>query len=248
LLYNTAPYHIGNILSGKRLSMKRILIIEDDLNIAELERDYLQLNGYEVDIVQDGLEGLKQALTGLYCVIIVDLMLPGKDGYQITKEIRDKYEIPVLIVSAKNEDIDKIRGLGFGADDYLTKPFSPAELVARVKAHILRYERLKSKTVACEVITHRGLEVNTSSHKVFVNGKEVQLTTTEYGLLVFFATNPNIVFSKEHIFETIWGDEPLGDTATVSVHVQKIRKKIERDPSNPEYIETLWGTGYRFNA
>ena len=228
--------------------MKRILIIEDDLNIAELERDYLQLNGYEVDIVQDGVLGLNKALTGLYNLIIVDLMLPGKDGYQITKKIRDKFEIPVLIVSAKNEDIDKIRGLGFGADDYLTKPFSPAELVARVKSHILRYERLKGKTVSCEVINHKGLEINTSSHKVFVNGKEVQLTTTEYGLLVFFATNPNIVFSKDHIFETLWGDEPLGDTATVSVHVQKIRKKIEKDPANPEYIETLWGAGYRFNS
>lgn len=228
--------------------MKRILIIEDDLNIAELERDYLQLNGYEVDIVQDGVLGLNKALTGLYNLVIVDLMLPGKDGYQITKEIRAKFEIPVLIVSARNEDIDKIRGLGFGADDYLTKPFSPAELVARVKSHILRYERLKGKTVSCEVINHKGLEINTSSHKVFVNGKEVQLTTTEYGLLVFFATNPNIVFSKDHIFETLWGDEPLGDTATVSVHVQKIRKKIERDPANPEYIETLWGAGYRFNS
>ncbi|SPF53216.1 Uncharacterized transcriptional regulatory protein YcbL [Candidatus Desulfosporosinus infrequens] len=228
--------------------MQRILIIEDDLNIAELEKDYLQLNGYEADIVQDGIQGLKKALSGLYNVIIVDLMLPGKDGYLITKEIRAKFEIPVIIVSAKNEDIDKIRGLGLGADDYLTKPFSPAELVARVKSHITRYERLKGKIVATEVINHRGLEINTAAHKVFVNGKEVQMTTTEYGLLVFFATNPNIVFSKEHIFETLWGNEYLGDTATVPVHVQKIRKKIERDPSNPEYIETLWGTGYRFNS
>ncbi|MDQ7092028.1 response regulator transcription factor [Desulfosporosinus sp. PR] len=228
--------------------MKRILIIEDDLNIAELERDYLFLNGYAAEIVQDGGQGLKMALTGRYDVIIVDLMLPGKDGYQITKEIRGKFEIPVIIVSAKNEDIDKIRGLGFGADDYLTKPFSPAELVARVKSHIARYERLKGKTVSSEVINHRGLEINTASHKVFVNGKEIPMTTTEYELLVFFATNPNIVFSKEHIFATIWGDEYFGDTATVSVHVQKIRKKIERDPSNPEYIETLWGAGYRFNS
>lgn len=228
--------------------MKRILIIEDDQNIAELERDYLQLNGYEAEIIQDGAQGLKMALTGQYSIVIVDLMLPGKDGYQITKEIRAKFEIPVIIVSAKNEDIDKIRGLGFGADDYLTKPFSPAELAARVKSHITRYERLKGKIVASEVIHHRGLEINTASHKVFVNGKEVQMTTTEYGLLVFFATNPNIVFSKEYIFETLWGNEYFGDSATVPVHVQKIRKKIERDPSNPEFIETLWGTGYRFNS
>jgi len=250
LLYNTIASRQLAVEKGaeKRFSMKRILIIEDDLNIAELERDYLQLSGFEVDLVHDGVQGLKKALTGLYNVIIVDLMLPGKDGYEITQQIRQKLEIPVLIVSARNEDIDKIRGLGFGADDYLTKPFSPAELVARVKSHILRYERLKGKIVACEIINHRGIEINTSSHKVFVRGKEVQLTTTEYGLLVFFATNPNIVFSKEHIFEKIWGDEPLGDTATVSVHVQKIRKKIERDPSNPDYIETLWGTGYRFNS
>lgn len=228
--------------------MKRILIIEDDINIAELEREYLKLNGYEADIINDGAQGLKLALTGQYNVIIVDLMLPSKDGYQITKEIRCKFEIPVIIVSAKNEDIDKIRGLGLGADDYLTKPFSPAELVARVKSHITRYERLKGKIVAPEVIQHRGLEINTASHKVFVNGKEIQMTTMEYGLLLFFAKNPNIVFSKEHIFEAIWGNESFGDSATVPVHVQKIRKKIERDPANPEFIETLWGTGYRFNS
>mgnify|MGYP001046268416 CR=1 FL=1 len=228
--------------------MKRILIIEDDQNIAELEGDYLQLNGYETEIARDGAEGLKLALTGRFQVVIVDLMLPGKDGYQITKEIRAKFEIPVLIVSAKNEDIDKIRGLGLGADDYLTKPFSPAELVARVKSHISRYERLKGKNTSSEVIQHRGLEIDTAAHKVFVNGKEVAMTTREYGLLVFFAANPNIVFSKEHIFETIWGDDYFGDSATVAVHIQKIRKKIERDPSNPEFIETLWGTGYRFNS
>lgn len=228
--------------------MKQILIIEDDLNIAELERDYLQLNGYKAEIVQDGGQGLKRAMTGVYDVILVDLMLPGKDGYEIIKEIRKKLEIPIIVVSARSDDIDKIRGLGFGADDYLTKPFSPAELVARIQSHIKRYERLLGKTVTTEVITHRGLEINTASHKVFLNGKEVQLTTKEYELLLFLASNPNIVFSKEQIFDALWGEDYYGDTATVAVHIQKIRKKIEKDPSAPEYIETVWGAGYRFNS
>ncbi len=227
--------------------MKRILIIEDDRDIAELERDYLQLNGYKAEIVQDGLQGLKKAVSGRYDVIVVDLMLPHKDGYEIIKEIRKTLEIPVIVVSARSEDIDKIRGLDFGADDYLTKPFSPAELTARIKAHSKRYERLKGPTAASEVIQYKGLEINTASHKVLVNGKEVQLTAKEYELLLFLASNPNIVFSKEHLFDTIWGDEYYGDTATVAVHIQKIRKKIEKNPSNPEYIETLWGSGYRFN-
>lgn len=228
--------------------MKHILIIEDDINIAELQRDYLQLNGYKAEIVQDGLIGLKKAVSGIYDLIIVDLMLPNKNGYEIIKEIRRKLETPVIVVSAKNEDIDKIRGLDYGADDYLTKPFSPAELAARVKSHIKRYERLKGNNSAVEIINHRGLEIYTASHKVFVNGKEVQMTTKEYELLIFFAANPNIVFTKEQIFDTIWGDEYFGETATVPVHIQKIRKKIEKDPSNPEFIETLWGTGYRFNS
>lgn len=227
--------------------MKRILIIEDDLDIAELERDYLQLNGYEADIVQDGLQGLNKASSGLYDVIIVDLMLPRKNGYEITKELRKKLEIPIIVVSAKNEDIDKIRGLDFGADDYLTKPFSPSELVARIKSHIRRYERLKGYTPTAEIVQHRDLEVNLASHKVSINGKEIPMTPKEYELLVFLATNPNIVFSKDHLFNTIWDDEYCGDTATVAVHIQKIRKKIEKDPSNPNFIETLWGTGYRFN-
>ncbi|AKA69351.1 two component transcriptional regulator, winged helix family [Clostridium scatologenes] len=176
--------------------MKQILIIEDDNNIAALERDYLQLNGYKVDIEQDGISGLKKALLGVYDVVVVDLMLPGKDGYEIVKAIRDKFEIPIIIVSAKNEDIDKIRGLGFGADDYLTKPFSPAELVARIRSHIMRYERLSGKKVTLEIISHKALEIQTDSHKVFVNGKEIFLTTKEYELLVFLASNPNIVFYK----------------------------------------------------
>ncbi|MHB8126147.1 MAG: response regulator transcription factor [Desulfitobacteriaceae bacterium] len=227
--------------------MKKILIIEDDLNIAELERDYLQLNGYKAEIVQDGGVGLGKAMSGLYDIIIVDLMLPRKSGFEIIQEVRKNFEIPIIIVSARSDDIDKIRGLDFGADDYLTKPFSPAELMARIKSHIRRYERLTGKHTATEVINHKGLEINTASHKVFVNGKEVQLTTKEYELLLFFASNPNIVFTKEHIINTIWGEEYYRDTATVPVHVQKIRKKIEKDPAAPEYIETIWGTGYRFN-
>ena len=224
----------------------KILIIEDDLNIAEMERDFLQLNGYNAEIVQDGTEGLKMALTGHYEVVIVDLMLPGKSGYEITKEIRKSLEIPIIVVSARTEDIDKIRVLDFGADDYMTKPFSPAELTARIKSHINRYNRLKGNMEAKELIIRGGLEINTSSHRVSVYSKEIQLTSKEYSILLLLASNPNIVFTKEHIFDKIWGDEFFGDTATVPVHIQKIRKKIEKDPSNPEFIETLWGTGYRF--
>ncbi len=229
--------------------MKRILIIEDDLNIAELERDYLQLNGFKADIVQDGNQGLKRALEGGYDLIIVDLMLPNKGGYEIIKEVRNRLDIPLVVVSAKGEDISKIRGLEYGADDYLTKPFSPGELVARIKSHIKRYERLKGSGMPpFEVITHKGLEINTASRRVTVNGREVQLTAKEYDLLLFFAANPNIVFTKEHILSAIWGDDYYGDTATVAVHIQKIRKKIEKDPANPEFIETLWGTGYRLTG
>jgi len=228
--------------------MKQILIIEDDANIAEMEKDYLQLNGYKVEIALDGEVGFRKALLGIYDVIIIDLMLPSKDGLEIVKELRDKFEIPLIIVSAKNEDIDKIRGLGFGADDYLTKPFSPSELTARIKSHIIRYERLAGKKTLVDIITHKGLEIHLDSHKVFVNGKPVLLTTTEYQLLVFLASNPNLVFTKDKLFNSVWGEEDYGDTATVAVHIQKIRKKIEKDPGNPEYIETIWGTGYRFNS
>ncbi|UZQ50130.1 response regulator transcription factor [Clostridium kluyveri] len=226
--------------------MKKILIIEDDINIAEMERDYLELNGYSVEIVQDGNKGIDMIMGEMYDVIIVDLMLPGKNGFEIIKEVRKKFEIPVIVVSARNEDIDKIRGLNFGADDYMTKPFSPAELAARIKSHISRYERLKGNNFSSEIIVVKGLEINRASHRVTVNGKEVKLTSKEYEILVFLASNPNIVFTKGNIFDSIWGSEFIGDLATVAVHIQKIRKKIEKDPQNPEFIETLWGTGYRF--
>lgn len=227
--------------------MKKILVIEDDLNIAELQRDYLQMSGYKVDLVQDGEQGLQRALAGAYDLVIVDLMLPGRDGYQIIQGIREKREIPLIIVSARSEDIDKIRGLGFGADDYLTKPFSLAELTARIKSHISRYERLRGLKFSQETINCGGLEIDTASRKVWVNGKDVKMTAKEYELLLFLASNPNLVFSKERLYEAIWGEDYYGDNATVVVHIQKIRKKIEKDPGNPEYIETLWGAGYRFN-
>ncbi len=226
----------------------KVLIIEDDLNIAELERDYLSLNGYDVKIEADGFKGLVESLTGNYDIVIVDLMLPNKSGYEIIKEVRNKFEIPIIVVSAKTEDISKIRGLDYGADDYLTKPFSPAELLARVKSHINRYKRLKGEEKQQETLLSIGsIEIDTAAHKVYVRGKEIFLTAKEYELLIFLFKNSNIVFTKEQLFDKIWKDESFGDTATVSVHIQKLRKKIEKDPSNPEYIETLWGTGYRFN-
>jgi DNA-binding response OmpR family regulator len=226
--------------------MKKVLIIEDDLNIAELERDYLQLNGYHAEIVQDGKSGTQMALSGEFDIVVVDLMLPEKNGYEIICDIRKNLEIPVIVVSAKNEDIDKIRGLDLGADDYLTKPFSPTEFVARVKSHCKRYERLKGNGPGHEVILRNGLEIDTGSHQVLVNGREVQLTTKEYEILLFLASHPGIVFTKERLLDAIWGSEYFGDTATIAVHTHKIRKKIESDPANPVYIETVWGTGYRF--
>ncbi|MCI2105285.1 MAG: response regulator transcription factor [Intestinimonas sp.] len=228
--------------------MKKILIIEDDQNIAELERDYLKLNGFDTDIEPDGDKAVQKALSNRYALLIVDLMLPGKSGFDVIREIRKEKEIPMIIVSARSDDIDKIRGLDFGADDYMTKPFSPAELAARVKAHISRYERLRGKTASSDLLTIRNLEIHTAAHQVFVSGQEVTMTAKEYELLVFLASNPNIVFSKEHLLTSIWGQDFCGEQATVPVHIQKIRKKIERDPSNPEFIETLWGAGYRFNA
>jgi DNA-binding response OmpR family regulator len=226
--------------------MKKVLIIEDDLNIAELERDYLQLHGYHAEIVQNGGAGVQMALTGEFDIVVVDLMLPRKSGYEIICEIRKSLEIPVIVVSARNEDIDKIRGLDLGADDYLTKPFSPTEFVARVKSHCKRYERLKGNADSHEVILHNGLEIDTGSRQVQVNGKEVPLTTKEYEILLFLASHPGIVFTKERLLDAVWGSEYFGDTATIAVHTHKIRKKIEADPANPVYIETVWGTGYRF--
>lgn len=228
--------------------MTRILIVEDELAIAELQRDYFELAGFQVDICLNGTDGLQHARDGVYDLIILDLQLPGIDGFGLCKQIREISDVPILIVSAKQEEVDKIRGFGLGADDFVTKPFSPSELVARAKAHLARYERLVggNKKESKEELRIRELTIDKVSRRVFVHGKEVIFTAREFDLLVFFALHPNRVFSKEELFERLWGLEPTGDIATVTVHVRRLREKIESDPSNPQFIETVWGAGYRF--
>lgn len=231
------------------ITMKKILIIEDDESIAKLQKDYLEIAGFEVDICLTGLEGLNALKQNTYNLLILDVMLPEMDGFDILRSMQDSKDIPVLMVSAKKEEIDKIRGLSLGADDYITKPFSPGELVARVKSHIQNYERLKNKfnfKAKENTLVIRGLEIQKDSRQVFVNGTEIILTQMEFELLLFMAENPNKVFSREDLFEEVWGLDALGDNATVTVHVARIREKIESDPSNPQYIETIWGVGYRF--
>ena len=227
--------------------MSKILIVEDEKEIADLEKDYLELSDFEVHIENNGEDGLREALNGDYALVILDLMLPGVDGFDICKAIRDSKDIPIIIVSAKKDDIDKIRGLGLGADDYLTKPFSPSELVARVKAHMARYERLiGSGSKPNDIIEIRGLKIDKTARRVYINGEEKTFTTKEFDLLTFLAENPNHVYTKDELFREIWGMESIGDIATVTVHIKKIREKVEADSSNPQYIETIWGVGYRF--
>ena len=227
--------------------MSRILIIEDEEAIAELEKDYLELSGFEVVISNRGDLGLEKALGEDFDLIILDLMLPEVDGFEICRQVREKKNTPIIMVSAKKDDIDKIRGLGLGADDYMTKPFSPSELVARVKAHLARYERLIGSAVEeNKVIEIRGLKIDTTARRVWVNGVEKNFTTKEFDLLTFLASHPNHVYTKDELFSEIWDMESIGDIATVTVHIKKIREKIEYDTSNPQYIETIWGVGYRF--
>ncbi|MCQ2495613.1 MAG: response regulator transcription factor [Lachnospiraceae bacterium] len=229
--------------------MDRILIVEDELEIAELEKDYLELSGYEVCIESNGRAGLENALNNDYSLILLDLMLPEMDGFEICKKIREQKDIPILMVSAKKDDIDKIRGLGLGADDYITKPFSPSELVARVKAHMNRYERLVgNEHKSNDIVEIRGLRIDKTARRVYVNGVEKPFTIKEFDLLTFLAENPNKVFSKEELFSEIWDTDMIGDIATVTVHIKKIREKIEVSTSNPQFIETIWGAGYRFKV
>lgn len=227
--------------------MNKILIIEDEVAIAELEKDYLELSNFEVTIEHDGCQGAALALNEDFDLILLDLMLPNMDGFEICELIRQKKNTPIIMVSAKKDDIDKIHGLGLGADDYLTKPFSPSELVARVKAHLARYKRLTSVSVEeNEIIEIRNLKIDKTARRVYLNGEEKIFTTKEFDLLTFLAQHPNHVFSKEELFKEIWEMESVGDIATVTVHIKKIREKIEQSTAKPQYIETIWGVGYRF--
>lgn len=229
--------------------MSRILIVEDEVAIADLEKDYLELSGFDVEIATRGDVGLEKALKEEYDLIILDLMLPEVDGFDICRQVREEKNIPIIMVSAKKDDIDKIRGLGLGADDYMTKPFSPSELVARVKAHLARYDRLTGSAVEKnKIIEIRGLRIDTTARRVWVNDVEKTFTTKEFDLLTFLASHPNHVYTKEELFREIWDMESIGDIATVTVHIKKIREKVEVDTSNPQYIETIWGVGYRFKV
>ncbi len=229
--------------------MSKILIIEDEVAIAELEKDYLELSGFEVAMEATGDGGAQRALEEEFDLIVLDLMLPNVDGFEICKRIREVKNIPIIMVSAKRDDIDKIRGLGQGADDYMTKPFSPSELVARVKAHLARYERLIGSGIKeNKLIEIRGIKIDKTARRVYVNEEEKTFTTKEFDLLTFLAENPNHVFTKEKLFQEIWDMDSIGDIATVTVHIKKIREKIEINTSKPQYIETIWGVGYRFKV
>ena len=229
--------------------MSKILIVEDEEAIADLEKDYLELSGFEVEIAADGQTGLQRALDEDFQLVILDLMLPGVDGFEICRQVREQKNTPIIMVSAKKDDIDKIRGLGLGADDYMTKPFSPSELVARVKAHMERYNRLTGSNMnKNDIIEIRGIKIDKTARRVWINGEETTFTSKEYDLLTFLASNPNRVFTKEELFREIWDMESLGDIATVTVHIKKIREKIEFDTAKPQYIETIWGVGYRFKV
>lgn len=224
------------------------MVVEDEEAIAELERDYLQLSNFEVVIENDGTAGLQRAMAEEFNMYILDVMLPGTDGFEICRRIREVENRPILMVSAKKEDIDKIRGLGLGADDYITKPFSPSELVARVKAHLARYEQLVNATVAVnDVLTFRGLRMDKGAKRVWVDGVEKTLAGREFEVLEFFVEHPNHLYTKDEIYRAVWKDEPLSehDLTTVRVHITRIRDKIEADHDNPQYIETIWGAGYR---
>lgn len=225
--------------------MAKILIIEDDADIAAIEKDYLELSGFQVSVCSDGVSGLTAALEQPFDLLLLDLMLPGMDGFTICRRVREVKDIPILMVTALGKDVDKIRGLGYGADDYIEKPFSPSVLVARVKAHLAQYRRLKPSPAESMVLTVGPLTADTASRRVAKNGEEVPLKNKEYELLVFLMRHPGQVFSREDLYEMIWGLESLGDNITVAVHINRLREKLEDDPAHPQLMQTVWGVGYR---
>lgn len=225
---------------------KRILIVEDDDDIASIEKDYLEVSGYQVTVEENGTAGLTEALTEDYDLILLDVMLPGMDGFQIVRKLRDKVDIPIMMVTAKRTDIDKIRGLGFGADDYIEKPFSPGVLVAKVKSQLAQYERLKGKPEDRKRITISGITLESDTHRIWVRGEEKVLPNKEFQLLEFLMVHADVVYSRETLYTRIWGMDSLGNTATVPVHINRLREAVEEDPANPRHILTIWGVGYKF--
>ena len=228
--------------------MAKILIIEDDEAIAAIERDYLELNGFEVEIAPDGITGLHRGLSGGFDLILLDLMLPGMDGFSLCRRLREKLNISILMVTARQEDIDKIRGLGLGADDYIEKPFSPNVLVARVKANLAQYTRLLGSKKAPDEIVLGEVRLNTATHRVYLRDRDIVLKNKEYELLMFLMLHVDMVFDRETLYEKVWGLDAMGDNATVAVHINRLREKLEKNPAKPRYIETVWGAGYRFRG
>lgn len=226
--------------------MQKILIIEDDADIAAIERDYLALGGFDVTICGDGESGLELAKKGDVDLVILDLMLPGKDGFTVCRELREVSDIPIIMVTARHEDVDMIRGFGFGADDYVEKPFSPSVLVARVKAHLSRYDRMKPEKKPDSRIVFGDICLDTETHRLYISGREVPLKNKEYELLCFLMRHPDRIFGREDLYEHVWGLESMGDNITVAVHINRLREKIEKDPQNPRHLMTVWGAGYRF--
>ena len=229
--------------------MPKILIVEDDQTISKLIAASLSISGYESVPCFDGNEAVHMVRNEEFDLILLDIMLPGLDGFQVMEKIRET-GTPVIFLTAMGDVSDRVKGLKSGAEDYIVKPFSPAELVARVKAHIGIHERLlkkgREKEAYEKAIEVRGLRIDAGARRVFVRGEEVALTNKEFELLLFLAENPNIAFSKETLFDRVWGLDAVGDTATVTVHVNRLREKLEDGTESPDYIETVWGVGYRF--
>lgn len=229
------------------MEKKTVLIIDEDKSMTGLERDYLEASNYLVDVSHSGKEGLEKALKNDYSLILLDITLPVIDGFEVCRSVRKDKEIPIVFVTDKKEDIYKIRGFGAGADDYIVKPFSPSEFAARIHAHISRYDRLTAhKTAEDSSISIGNLRIEKNARRVYLNGEEIILTNKEFDLLLFLATNPNVVYSKNELLDNIWGFDAVGDTSTVTVHINRIREKIDDNSATPNYIETIWGAGYRF--